>query len=110
MSVFFNSMFTAKLENPKFARGILDLRRKYEEELNRIADYRSYQIISTARAIQLTEIAIEHFNNLFNELWKGLDFNEQIRILATWKEFCDMAEQGLIYSTPEMLSAARIMK
>lgn len=103
-------MFTSKIENPTFAQGILDLRRKYEDELDRISDYQSNKFISTAHALESFEIATEKYNMLFNQLWKTLDFKEQVRIMSTWKEFIDLAEQGLIYSTPEMLSAARIMK
>ena len=109
-NTIFNSIFTIKLKNVALAQGVLALRRMYEDELDRINDYRNNKIISTDQAIKLIDIACEKYNRLFDDLWKSVSFDEQVQILSLSRELYIAAETGMIYSTPEMLSAARIIQ
>ena len=98
------------MENSDFARKILDIRREYENELDRLVDYRQNRIISTQTLMERTDKVVEHYNNLFIGEFEQLEISERIRLIATWKEFNDLAERGLFTDSEILLSAARIIK
>lgn len=105
-----NTMFTTKLGNDIFARRILDMRKAYESEIERLVDYRENNIISTNTLIERTNSTIEHYDKMLIKEFNQLDISEKIRLIATWKEFNDLAEQNLFEDSDILLSAARIIK
>lgn len=110
MTTCFNKMFTTKLDNPEFASKILAFRRAYEDEIERLVDYRSNGIISTQCLMERTDRTIKHYDNMFIKEFEQLEIGEKIRLIATWKEFNDFAEQGLFHDSEILLSAARLVK
>lgn len=110
MQPTFNTMFTTKLDNPVFARQILDMRKAYENEIERLVDYKQNGIISTQTLLERTTWIVDHFDKMFIETFNKLDVSEKIRLIATWKEFSDLAEQNLFEDSDILLSAARIIK
>lgn len=105
-----NTMFTTKLGNDSFARLILDMRIAYENEIERLVNYRENNIISTNTLIERTNSTIEHYDKMLIKEFNQLDIAEKIRLIATWKEFSDLAEQGVFEGSDILLLAARIVK
>lgn len=108
--VIMNSMFTSKLNNVGFAQAILKLRRAFDDEISRLVDYRQNGIISADCFLKRTDEIVQKYDGIFIDSFDELEISEKIRLIATWKEFSDLAEQNLFEDSDILLSAARIIK
>lgn len=105
-----NGFFTSKIGVPDFAQEILRLRRDFEDEIDRLVNYKQIGAISTQTLMERTNSSVEKYDRLFIDAFNSLSMANRIELISNWVEFNNFAEQGLFEDSEILLAAARIVR
>lgn len=110
MQAIFNSFMTSKIEHREFAQAILALRRDLEDEITRLIEYKTIGVWGTGTLVKRTDEAISRYDRQFLDTFDALEFSDKVELIAKWKDFAKLAEDGKFQDSVILLAAARIVK